>query len=228
MDKSTAEKTLEGSLLRKLDDPRYFIMFGAFALYWDSYLNLTDRPGLLKLTYVVGNAIPIGDILVLIGSFSLLASILSPAIFWIANYIFWELWFAIPDKLRPGEDGSVWARRFSASVSRQDLKLWAIKSNSSIAMSLVTEKERSDDELEKNRPQPFLLVVSTCLNYFFVENGLLKTAERALPSESQEYFLAGLLAFLALLLYMAFTGASNDMGRIYLPGLKEHINDEKG
>lgn len=228
MDKSTAEKAIEGSLLRKLDDPRYFIMFGAFALYWDSYLSLMGRPGLLKLTYVVGNAIPIGDILVLIGSFSLLASIVSPAIFWIANYLFWELWYAIPDNFRPGENSSVSLRRFDASVSRQDLKLWAIKTNSSLAMSLVTEKERSDNELEKNRPQPFLLVVSTCLNYFFVENGLLKTAELALPGESQEYFLFGLLAFLALLLYMAFTGVSDDMGRIYLPGLKEHINDEKG
>lgn len=227
MDKSAADRALEGSLLSKFDDPRYFIMFGAFALYWDSYLNLMGRPGLLKLTYVVGNAVPIGDILVLIGSFSLLASILSPAIFWIANDLFWSLWYAIPDKFRPSEDSSVWSKRFSASVSGKELKLWAIKTNSSLAMSLVTEKERSDNELGKTRPQPFLLVVSTCLNYFFVENSLLKTAERALPRESQEYFMFGLLAFLVLLLYMAFTGVSDDMGRIYLPGLKEHIKGEE-
>lgn len=33
MNKSVAEKALEGSLLRSLGDPRYFIMFSAFGLY---------------------------------------------------------------------------------------------------------------------------------------------------------------------------------------------------
>lgn len=227
MDKSVAEKALEGSLLSKLGDPRYFIMFAAFGLYWDSYSHLTSGTGLLQMTYTIGDAFPLGSIVVLVASFSLLASFLSPAVFWICNHLFWGLWFLIPDSIRPGEGISEWSRRFDTSVSVRKLKLWAIKASSSLAMSLAKDKENEEQEIQKNRPHPFLLVLCISANYFFTENGILRAAENALPAEFQYCFFFGLLAFSALLLYTAFAATPDDAGYIYLPGLKEHVEHEK-
>jgi hypothetical protein len=228
MDKSVAEKALEGSLLSKLGDPRYFIMFAAFGLYWDSYSHLTSGTGLLRMTYTIGDAFPLGSIFVLIAGFSLLASYLSPAVFWICNHLFWDLWFLIPDSIRPGQSTSEWSRRFSGSVSKRKLKLWAIKTNSSLAMSLAKDKDSEEQEIQKNRPHPFLLVLCISANYFFTEKGILRAAENALPTEFQHYFFYGLLVFSALLLYTAFAAIPGDAGYIHLPGLKEHIEHEKG
>lgn len=228
MDKSVAEKVLEGSLLSKLGDPRYFIMFAAFGLYWDSYSHLMSGTGLLRMTYTIGDTFPLGSIFVLIASFSLLASFLSPAMFWICNHLFWDLWFLIPNRIRPIQSTSAWTRRFSESISKHELKLWAIKVNSSLAMALVKDKESEELEVQKNRPHPFLLVLCISVNYFFTEKGILRTAESALPVESQYYFFFALVAFSALLLYTTFTAISDDAGYIYLPGLKEHVEHEKG
>lgn len=229
MNKSAAERALDGSLLSKLGDPRYFIMFSAFGLYWDSYSQFTSGSGLFHLTYKLGDAFPLGNVFVLIASFSLLASFLSPAIFWICNHLFWDLWFLIPDKIRPGESVEQWSNKFSKSISKYKLKLWAIKTNNSLAMFVVKDKEAAEEEIQKNRPHPFLLVLCIIANYFFTPNGVLRATEIALPPEYQHYFFLGLLSFSALLLYIAFTGISNDAGYIYLPGLKEHIGEqEKG
>lgn len=227
MNKSAAEKVLDGSLLSKLGDPRYFIMFTAFGLYWDAYSHFTQGSGLWHLTYKLGDAFPLGNIFFLIASFSLLASFLSPALFWICNYLFWDLWFLIPDKIRPGESSVQWSKRFSESVSKNKLRLWAIKANNSLAMSLVKDKEAVENEILKNRPQPFLLVLCIIVNYFFTPNGILRTTEMMLPLEYQQYLFLGLLAFSILLLYIAFTGIPDDAGYIYLPGLKEHIGEQK-
>lgn len=227
MEKSAAEKALEGSLLSKLGDPRYFIMFSAFGLYWDSYSQLTSGPGLLHLTYKLGDAFPLGNIFVLVASFSLLASLLSPAIFWICNHLFWDLWLLIPNSIYPGQSASELSRKSSDSVSTHKLKFWAIKSNSSLAMSLVNEKEGAEEEIQKSRPHPFLLVLCIHANYVFTPNGILRTAEKAIPSELQHYFFVGLIAFSVLLLYAAFTAIPDNAGYIYLPGLKEHVDEHK-
>jgi hypothetical protein len=229
MNKSAAEKMLDGSLLSKLGDPRYFIMFSAFGLYWDSYSHFTSGSGLLHMTYKFGDAFPLGKVFFLIASFSLLASFLSPALFWICNRLFWDLWFLIPYKIRPEKSSEGWSRHFSESVSIYKLKFWVIKVNNSLAMSLVKDKEAVEDEMRKNQPQPFLLVLCIIENYFFTSKGILRTTEQMLPLEYQQYFFFGLLAFSALLLYIAFTGISDDAGYIHIPGLKEHIeqkNDE--
>lgn len=228
MDKSVVEKVLEGSLLSKLGDPRYFIMLAAFGLYWDSYSHLMSGTGLLRMTYTIGDAFPLGSIFVLIASFSLLASFLSPAMFWICNHLFWDLWFLIPDSIRPRQSTSTWSRRFSESVAKHKLKLWAIKTNSSLAMTLAKDKESEELEIQMNRPHPFLLVLCISANYFFTEKGILRTAENALPTESQYYFFFALVAFSVLLLYTAFTAIPDDAGYIHLPGLKENIEHEKG
>lgn len=228
MDKSVAEKALEGSLLSKLGDPRYFIMFAAFGLYWDSYSHLMSGTGLLQMTYTIGDAFPLGSIFLLIASFSLLASFLSPAVFWICNHLFWGLWYLIPDSFRPEQSTSDWSRRFSNSVSKYKLKLWAIKANSPLAMALARDKESEELEIQKNRPHPFLLVICMGANYFFTEKGILRAAENALPTEFQNYFFFALVAFSALLLYTAFAAISDDAGYIYLPGLREHIEHKKG
>ena len=223
MEKSVTEKMLEGSLLSKVIDPRYFIMFTAFGLYWDSYSHLVTGEGLLNLTYSVGDAFPLGNTFILIASFSLLASLLSPALFWILFRIFLALWFELPDRFRLGQSNSDWEKQFRNSVPTYDLKLWAIKSNNSLAMSLAKEVELGESEMEKNRPQPFLLALCTCGNYFITQDGLLRTSENALPGEVHGYFVYSLMAFVVFLLYIAFTTPSDHAGYIYLPGLKDHI-----
>lgn len=228
MDKFVAEKALEGSLLSKLGDPRYFIMFAAFGLYWDSYSHLMSGTGLLRMTYTIGDVFPLGSIFVLVASFSLLASFLSPTVFWICNHLFWDLWFLIPDSFRPGQSTSEWSRIVSKSVSKHKLKFWAVKTNSALAMALAKDKENEELEIQKNRPHPFLLVLCISANYFLTEKGILRAAENALPTEFQHYFFFALVAFSALLFYTAFAAIPDDAGYIYLPGLKEHIEHEKG
>jgi len=223
MDKSAVEKVLEGSLLNKLGDPRYFIMFSAFGLYWDSCLQLTSQSGLLHLTYRIGDPFPLGSVFFLIGSFSLLAAFLSPVIFWISNYVFWELWYSIPENIRSSQNEENSLRGFRSSVLMHELKLWAIKNNNSLAMSLVKDKEVIEEEVQKNRPPLFLLVLCVIGNYFFTPNGVLREVESAFPTEFQEYFFLVILVCLLLLLYSAFTKVPRSVGYVSLLGLKEHI-----
>jgi len=104
-----------------------------------------------------------------------------------------------------------------------ELKLWAIKNNNSLAMSLVKDKEVIEEEVQKNRPPLFLLVLCVIGNYFFTPNGVLREVESAFPTEFQEYFFLVILVCLLLLLYSAFTKVPRSVGYVSLLGLKEHI-----
>jgi hypothetical protein len=225
VEKSTIEEALKGSLLSSLSDPRYFIMFSAFGLYWDLYSHLVLGKGLLHLAYKLGDAFPLGILVLLIASFSLLAAVISPAVFWICNNLFWDLWFRLPLKIRPDLNASGLPRSMKGLVSIQQLKLWAIKKNNSLAMAMAKEKEELDHKAENNRPQPFLLAMCICGDYFLASTGVLRYLESILPIRHY-IFLILLLLFVAVLIYVSFTEIGYCSRYVYLPDLKEHIDIE--
>ncbi len=230
MEKNASEKILDGSLLSKLIDPGYFILFSAFSLYWDAFTYLISNKGLLNLTYTIGDNIPLGRTIVLIASFSLLASVISPFIFWLARRIFWNFWLLLPDKLQIniGESDKTWSERFTNSVSKNTLRLWAIKTNNSLALSLATDNENKEDELFKNASQPFLLALCIFGNYSLAKEGLIRAAETSLPNEFQCYFGYGLFSLIIMLIYIAYSSIPDWAGYFYLPGFKEHIKQSTG
>jgi len=226
VEKVTIEQTVKGSLLSSLVDPRYFIMFTAFGLYWDLYSHLVLGRGLLSLSYKFGEEFPIGMLVLLIASFSLFAAVISPFVFWICNNLFWDLRFRLPLKIRPDLNASGLPHSMKGLVSIQKLKLWAIKKNNSLAMTMAKEKEQSDFKDENNRPQPFLLAMCICGDYFLTSTGVLKYFESILPIRHY-IFLILLLLFVAVLIYVSFTGIGYCPRYVYLPGLKEHIEGKE-
>jgi len=227
MEKIVAEKTLDGSLLSKFIEPRYFMMFAAFGLYWDSYSCLLAGSGFLQATYKIGDAVPLGNIYILVATFSLLASVISPAAFWFFNNIVWDLRDAIPERIWPDRSTSKFASVFEQYVSTSELKLWAIKSNNSHAMALAKEEESLQADARKNRPQPFLLALCVGVNYFLINDGLLTLVQKALSDRAQGYFAYCVIFFIGFLMYAALTGFRERGGYVHLPGLKDLVIGSK-
>lgn len=223
MEKVVAEKIIDGSLLSKFIEPRYFILFAAFGLFWDSYSCLLTGSGLLQETYKIGDAVPLGNIYVLVATFSLLASVISPAAFWFFNNIVWRLRNVIPERIWPDRSTSKFASVFEEYVSTNELKLWAIKTNNSHAMALAKEEEKFQADARKNRPQPFLLALCAGVNYFLINDGLLTLMEKGLPDRVQGYFVYCVIVFIGFLMYAALTGFRERGGYVHLPGLKDLV-----
>ena len=223
MEKIVAEKTLDGSLLSKFIEPRYFIMLAAFGLYWDLYSCLLTGSGLLQVTYKIGDAFPLGNIYILVATFSLLASVISPTVFWFFSKIVWRLRYAIPEKIWPDKSTSEFSSVYEHYVSINELKLWAIKSNNSHALSLAKEAESLQADAWKNMPQPFLLALCVGANYFLTNDGLLTVVQKGLPDKAQEYIVYAVLLFIGFLLHAALTGFRKRSGYVYLPGLKDFV-----
>lgn len=198
-------------------------MFAAFGLYWDSYACLVMNTNLLSTAYRIGDAFPLGNVFVLITTFSLFAAVISPVIFWLANHVFWAIWAILPLPLKWKFDDEFFVNHIQDFVPLWKLKIWAIKEKNAQAMAVVHDEEQAETESVKSRPLPFLLGLCVGINYFFAGNSLLTTIERNLPILLQGRFVYVVVTFICYLAFASFNGVRERRGYVYMPGFNKYM-----
>jgi ABC-type multidrug transport system fused ATPase/permease subunit len=216
MNKYIHENLYDASFFDGIFNKEYLLLISAFILHIDSYLLLTGEMGLRSLNFDTENALPIGRTLICILTFSLLASVISPFVFWKSNRFLWTaIEYLFEDRLKKIKDTDIaWLEK---SVSSRDLMSWAILNSNAVAFGVAKDAADALEKIQKNRNYFFLLTCCIAANYLAVTGGLTSIFMEIVPSNLLPCSPAIPLTLIVASLFLAFRAPPIRSGYIYLP-----------